>query len=139
MHLAFTVKAAKPKGNRADADAPAQEPMRGSTKQVRKNPSSDQKRTRRKLQRAATRTDMLAGNLSGGEYIRGPNGQTFQIHHVSPYARDPSKVLLHFQDGAAMAVGRNDPQEVVPGNQNMTQRELPNEMGQVGGNLTTCR
>jgi hypothetical protein len=42
-------EAAKPKGVSRNEDAPKQEPMRGSDSQVRRNPSTDQKKVRRQM------------------------------------------------------------------------------------------
>jgi hypothetical protein len=59
VRIGFEVVAAAPKGNRASSeDAPGQVPMRGTDpRQVRRNPSTDQKKVRRAQQRKTATQD----------------------------------------------------------------------------------
>lgn len=53
-------EAARPKGDRAAQDAPHQEPMKGNQPSIRRNPSTDQKKVRRQMQRSASLTACAA-------------------------------------------------------------------------------
>ena len=53
-------EAAKPKGASRNEDAPRQEPMRGSDSQVRRNPSTDQKKVRRQMAKKASELDAFS-------------------------------------------------------------------------------
>lgn len=68
MQIGFEVTAAKPKGLRAAEEQPAQTPMR--PREIAKNPTTDQKRVRRQMQRKmAVMNDVGECRLCGGDLV----------------------------------------------------------------------
>ena len=125
-------EAAQPKGNRAQGDQPTSQPMHATRQgEVRRNPSSDQKRVRRENQRkVATVLNTDAWRLNPGDNISMPNGRTMKVHRVRQHETSPHHVYVD-TDGGTTVSGRGDKFTVVPAN---AQQQSSPGYGTPGGN-----
>jgi hypothetical protein len=154
-------EAAQPRRLRAEEEeSSTQEPMRGRRpSQPRRNPSTDQKKTRHQLQRSsgleclacrapsdghcpdcgctltrhATQTSVRAEQLNPGDAIRLPTGHTIVVKRVRPHQTSSGHVILDTDQGST-AVDRGSQHELVM--RNSRQQELP-AYGQPGANTNT--
>lgn len=110
--------AAVPKGNRAPDAESTREPMRAGVRrgnEVRRSPSTDEKKAKRLQSKGTVNPGVWAERLSPGDQIQLPNGKTQQVLRVRRHETSSNHVYVD-TDGGTVPVERRQPFTVVPHN-----------------------